>query len=339
MKVHEESCKSCIYKKQEQIDRREFISKTATATAGITFLTFTGLVDTAFAYAADHSLDSKEGLDQRNNQVKGKDDTKKIFLKKGACSTTFFYFLNLEYGHLKEDEEYAASCLAGGIAERGHQCGMLWGSAMATGAEAYRRFADKNKATAMTIFSTQRIMDSFIKKADTVDCYEFTNVDLSKRFSTIKLLFTSAGDCFRLAEKFRPKAIAASREGLSGEMPVSSTTVVSCASETAKKMGASEEEAMMVAGFAGGYGLSGNTCGALAAAIWMKALQMRRENPKKTYFAGKNADPVFKAFTKATGSEYSCRNICGRQFNTIDDHTEYLINGGCQKLMNVLAKS
>jgi len=339
MKTHEENCKSCIYKKKDQIDRRKFISKTATATAGITFLTFTGLIDTAFAYATDHAPDNKNGQAENNNRTKRKDDTKKIFLKKGACSTTFFYFLNLEYGHLKEDEEYAASCLAGGIAERGHQCGILWGSAMATGAEAYRRFDDKNKATAMTISSTQKILESFVKKADTVNCYEFTNVDLSKRFSTIKMLFTSAGDCFRLAEKFRPKAISASKEGLAVEVRRVNGTALSCASETAKKMGASEEEAMMVAGFAGGYGLSGNTCGALAAAIWMKALKWRRENPKKTNFTGKKFDPVFKAFDEATGSEYACRNICGRQFKTIDEHTEFVNNGGCQKLINTLANA
>ena len=39
---------------------------------------------------------------------------------------------------------------------------------------------------------------------------------------------------------------------------------ISCASEVAAKMGASDEEMVMVAGFAGGLGLSGNACGALA---------------------------------------------------------------------------
>ena len=338
MKSHEDNCKSCIYSEQGQIDRRKFITKSATAAAGITFLSFSGLVDKAFA-SAGHQLTGSEGTNQSNVLSNKKDDTKKIFMKKGACSTTFFYFLNLEYGHLKEDEEYAASCLAGGIAEKGYQCGMLWGAAMATGAEAYRRFEDKNKATAMTLIATQHVMKAFVKKADTVNCREFTNVDLSKRFSTIKMLFTSAGDCFRLAEKYRPKAIAASKEGLSGEMPAGNKPVVSCASEVAKKRSASDEEAMMVAGFAGGYGLSGNTCGALAAAIWMKALEWRRENPKKTYFAGKKFDPVFKAFDEVTGSEYGCENICKCKFETIDEHTAFVKSGGCQKLISALANT
>ena len=36
-----------------------------------------------------------------------KSDTKKVFLKKGACSHTFFYILNREFGNQKENEERA----------------------------------------------------------------------------------------------------------------------------------------------------------------------------------------------------------------------------------------
>ena len=44
-------------------------------------------------------------------------------------------------------------------------------------------------------------------------------------------------------------------------------------------MGGSEEEIAMVAGFAGGLGLSGNGCGALSAAIWKTILELvRKEN-------------------------------------------------------------
>lgn len=339
MEPQEKKCKSCIYADQDQIDRRKFISRTVTGTAGLTFLTFSGLLNSAFALENVSSISSSgNGSGQTSSMLKSKNDTKKLFMKKGTCSTTFFYFLNLEYGHLKEDEEYAASCLAGGIAEHGHQCGMLWGSAMATGAEAYRRFSDRDQAMAMTISSTQIIMDSFVKKTDTVYCEEYTNIDFTKKLSKLKMIFFSAGDCFRLAEKFRPKAIAASRKGLSQEMPEVNKPVLSCASEVAKKKGANDEEAMMVAGFAGGYGLSGHTCGALAAALWMKALAWRKENPNKNYYPAKKADPAFKVFKEQTGSVYACKDICGRQFNSIDEHSEYISNGGCSKLINVLAK-
>jgi len=54
-----------------------------------------------------------------------KNDTKKLFLKKGTCSQTFFHILNREFGHIKETEERATDPLAGGIMQLGYQCGML----------------------------------------------------------------------------------------------------------------------------------------------------------------------------------------------------------------------
>ena len=44
-------------------------------------------------------------------------------------------------------------------------------------------------------------------------------------------------------------------------------------------MGGSADEAVMVAGFGGGMGLSGNACGALAAAVWMKGVAWCRTHP------------------------------------------------------------
>ena len=74
----------------------------------------------------------------------------------------------------------------------------------------------------------------------------------------------------------------AAGEGLAGAMTGLPGRPLSCASEVAGKMGASDEEMTMVAGFAGGIGLSGNACGALGAAIWMKTLAWCREHPGKT---------------------------------------------------------
>jgi len=42
---------------------------------------------------------------------------------------------------------------------------------------------------------------------------------------------------------------------------------MSCASEVVRRMGGRDEERVMVSGFAGGLGLSGNGRGALSAAI------------------------------------------------------------------------
>ena len=52
---------------------------------------------------------------------------------------------------------------------------------------------------------------------------------------------------------------------------------MSCASEVVKKMGTSNEEIVMVAGFAGGLGLSGSACGVLSAVISIKTLRQGQE--------------------------------------------------------------
>ena len=49
-------------------------------------------------------------------------------------------------------------------------------------------------------------------------------------------------------------------------------------------METTDKESIIVAGLAGGIGLSGNGCGALSAAIFIKSLSWHRKNPKKTSF-------------------------------------------------------
>jgi hypothetical protein len=83
--------------------------------------------------------------------------------------------------------------------------------------------------------------------------------------------------CFRLAEKWAPEAIQAATEGLSRAQADLPHMPTSCASLVAQKMGASDEHIVLVAGFAGGMGLSGNACGALGAAVWMNTLARNRE--------------------------------------------------------------
>ena len=72
---------------------------------------------------------------------------KKIFRQKGACSHTTFYLLNTEFGNDKPHEEHASDPFGGGVIQRGHQCGLIWGASMAAGTEAFKRFENKNIAT------------------------------------------------------------------------------------------------------------------------------------------------------------------------------------------------
>lgn len=265
--------------------------------------------------------------------------TKRTFLKLGTCSRTFFYLLNREFGHPTETEERAADPLAGGLMQTGHQCGMLWGASMAVGAESYRRNNDHGQAIITAIKATQHLMESFSKRAKSVNCRDVTHCDWSSKVSMAKYFFSGKFlYCFKLAEKWAPEAIQSATKELSRKNPHLTQTPISCASEIAKKMGAGNKEMVIVAGFAGGLGLSGNACGALSAAIWMKSLDWCRENPGKSSFFNPEAKNTLKAFHNATGGEILCNKICRQTFRTIDDHAEFIKNGGCDKLMNVLAQ-
>jgi len=103
-------------------------------------------------------------------------------------------------------------------------------------------------------------------------------------------------------------------------------------------MGAREEHMLMVAGFAGGLGLSGNACGALSAAIWLNTLQWDKTHTKKSNYPNPMADKTLNAFFSETDYEFKCSDICGANFNSIEEHSEFIKNGGCEKLINVLAQ-
>jgi len=267
-------------------------------------------------------------------------DAKKVFRKLGTCSRTFSFLLNREFGASKEIEECAADSLAGGIMQQGQQCGMLWGSALAVGAEAYRQCKDLNQAMQVAIIATQHVMNSFSKRENTINCREITHCDFSSKLSFVKYFFSGRFFyCFKLAEQWAPDAIKSAIDGLSSHPDSPPEGSINCASEIARKMGASDEEMVMVAGFAGGLGLSGGGCGALSAAIWMKSIEWCKENGEKSSFKNPNATWVLKSFQEMFGSKILCSEISGQEFNTRKDHSDFIENGGCQKLMSVLSQT
>ena len=145
--------------------------------------------------------------------------------------------------------------------------------------------------------------------------------------------------CFNLIVKWTPEAIQAVNRGFS-ETIDNSDRCVSCASEVVKKMGGNEEESIMVAGFAGGIGLSGYACGALSAAIWYKMLVWSKKNQGKTpaMFNNQDTKDILRGFYMQTDSEMLCSKISGKLFKTIHEHTEYMKSGGCERLIEALAK-
>lgn len=275
-------------------------------------------------------------MDTNNNKFPR--DTKRIFLKNGPCSTALFHILNRNFGHIIEEKEKAAEPLAGGIMQEGYQCGMLWGASLAAGAESYRRCDDPDKAIGMAVRATQRLVESFEQRTNTVRCSVITGADWSNKLSFAKYFFSGKFlSCFKLAEKWAPEAIETANTELASGSGEYSAKTISCASEVLRRMGASDEDIVTVAGFAGGLGLSGSGCGALSAVIWMKSQSLLGEGNGRIGLRNPELERVIKAFRIVTGNEMECKKITGYTFGNVSEHSEYIKNGGCDKLINALA--
>jgi hypothetical protein len=265
-------------------------------------------------------------------------EVKKIFRKLGSCSRTYFYLLNYEFDNPRKAHERAADPLAGGLYRQGYQCGMLWGAALAAGTEAYNKCSNCDKAIGMAVKATQHIAGSFLTKANSIECEDITDCDWTSKLSMAKYMITGKFlGCFNLAEDWAPDAVNAAREGLELDQSDLPEKPISCASEVVKKMGGTEEEMVMVAGFAGGLGLSGNACGALAAAVWKRSLD--NFSPDETYTL---KDPIsqetLEAFYEVSQYEMLCEKITGKKFESVCDHTNFIKEGGCKKLIETLGE-
>jgi len=273
-------------------------------------------------------------------------DAKEVFRECGACSQTFAHLLNREYGHRDPLHEKALYPLAGGIFREGHQCGMLWGAALAAGAEAYRRSDDIHEAEAMALSAAKELVASFIDREHTIECSEITGVRMNRFFGLLKYMLKTMlegmdnSQCFVMAEDWAPEAILSGEVGLNKHVEGNAPDY-NCAAMAARSLGASDDEAVMVAGFAGGLGLSGKGCGALAAGIWMITMEWLRNNPDGTppMFKFPEVSDFMEGFKKETGGLMRCEEICGRRFQTAEEHSDFIKSGGCRDLLSWIGKS
>ena len=236
--------------------------------------------------------------------------------------------------------------LAGGLMQNGYQCGMLWGGALAAGAQAYRLYGSGPRAEAEALIASQRLVESFRVRAREINCAEITEMEWkatsNRRMATQAFKFIAKGGpigCFRLAADYAQIAFDEINTTLS-EKPIEAPShPVSCAAMLAQKMGASDMHTVMAAGFAGGIGLSGGACGALGAAIWIIGMNHAREGVKNNAFENPAALSVVDRFLESADFEFECSKIVGRKFKNAADHACYLCDGGCSKIIEALATS
>lgn len=231
--------------------------------------------------------------------------------------------------------------LAGGVANMGYQCGMVWGAALAAGAQAYRLYGLSSKAEAEAILASQRLMEAFQKHTkNEINCLEISHLDMQGEFDAGKLLkfFVKGGPvgCFRMAGRYAPDVRSEIDSVFSEDSREAPASPVSCATMLAKRMGASELHAIMAAGFAGGIGLSGGACGALGAAIWLNGLN-QPVGIEGFNYSGTWVSETIEKFLESSDYEFECSKIVGRKFESVEDHATYICGGGCSKLIDSLA--
>jgi C_GCAxxG_C_C family probable redox protein len=266
--------------------------------------------------------------------------TVRTFLTEGACSYTLFHVLNRAFGHPLPEEERAADQFAGGIAQHGYQCGMLWGAALAAGAQAFRLYGATPQAEAKAIAAARRLVASFRARYHEINCLEITGLDTSSSTMQMVVHFLVKGGtitCLRMAARYAPVARREIEAAFSEEQTEVPPAPVSCAAILARKMGLSEMHAVMVAGLAGGIGLCGGACGALGAGVWITVLKSLRDGARKVEFRSPDALAVIDRFIRSSDYEFECSKIVGRTFEGVSDHASYVCNGGCSKILDALA--
>jgi hypothetical protein len=248
--------------------------------------------------------------------------------------------LDYAFDHPLKLEERAAMPFAGGIMQHGYQCGMIWGAALAAGAQAYRLLGPGPQAETKAIFAAQRLVASFRALNNNINCLEITDIDKSSSTMQMIIYFLIKGGsigCLRMAARYATVAFSEINTALSEKHIEAPSAPVSCSAMLAQKMGVSDMHTVMAAGFAGGIGLCGGACGSLGAAIWIIGMNSLKEGVGKIEFQNPSALDAIDRFMKCTDNEFECSKIVGRRFENVDDHAGYLRDGGCSEIIEVLA--
>ncbi len=229
--------------------------------------------------------------------------------------------------------------MAGGIMQHGYQCGMIWGASLAAGAEAHRRFGTGPKAQTAAVQAAQRLVTAFETDKNTINCLEITDLDKSSsNWDTLVYFLLKGGSigCIKMAARYAPTAYDEIQTALNEDIK-SATSPVSCAAMLAERVGLSEEHQAMLAGYAGGIGLSGGACGALGAAIWIVSLKKGEDPDAKMDFKDPDSIAKIEKFLKVSDYQFECSEIVGRKFEDVEDHACYMRDGGCSAILDALA--
>lgn len=242
-------------------------------------------------------------------------------------------------------EEKASAPLAGGIMGQGYQCGMLWGAALAAGAQAFRLLGPGPQAELAALSTAQRLVESFRARNRQVNCgdiiqFEWKSSAQPQFIKEVLKFFLRGGpiNCFRMAANYAKAAYKEINVPFSESLTQAPIYPVSCSAVLVQKMGLSDMHRVMAAGLAGGIGLSGGGCGALGAALWGIGMGSGGEGAGGFVLENPQALAVIDRFLESADYEFECSKIVGRKFEDAADHAAYLRDGGCSKIIEALAE-
>ncbi len=237
-------------------------------------------------------------------------------------------------------EEHATLPLAGGLEQLGFQCGQVWGAALAAGAQAYQLFGPGSQAEAAAVGAAQRLVEFFQARYKSINCFEVIELDWKNAQAKQILKFFLKGGpvrCFSMTAGYARAAVDEINAAFAGNCREAPAPLISCAALLAQKLGASDMHTVMVAGLAGGIGLSGSACGALGAAIWLIEMNRVKEGAGQVEFNSLEATEAIDRFLQNTDYEFECSKIAGRKFENVSDHAAYVRAGGCSNIIEALA--
>lgn len=263
--------------------------------------------------------------------------TVQTFLKVGSCSETLSNVLNRAYDHPLYHEEHGALPFAGGIMQHGKQCGVIWGSVLAAGAQAFHIYGPGARAETAAILAAQELVEAFELENGNKNCIDLIETDWNNPGQVVRY-FLRGGffKCYGMTARFSGKAYQQINTILETEPQDIPETPVSCATVVAKQLGVPDLHTVTAAGLAGGVGLSGGGCGALAAVIWIRSMNRSRETDGKLEIKSPQVMELVDRFLEQTDGEMECSAICGRRFSSVEDHAAHLREGGCSELLDAL---
>ena len=249
------------------------------------------------------------------------------------------------FDHPLTIEEKAVEPLMGGFMNYGYQCGMVWGVALAAGAQAYQLRGPGSQTEAEAVVAAQRLVSLFrASNKNEFNCMEISDLNLRGEIKALPILkfFLKGGPigCFQMAARYAPKAFDEINAALSEPSVQAPAPPVSCTALLAQKMGLSDKHTTMMAGLAGGIGLCGGGCGALGAAIWVLGMELLNDGLEGSLWESKEfqtkASALIEEFVQTAGG-FECTEITGQEFDNIDNHASFLHEGGCSEVIEFLA--